>query len=106
MQLIITVTEEPAGTRIRVDGWLAGGGVAELERVLDAATVEARLVLHDLRGADEAGLAVLRRLAGQGTPLDGLSQYIQLMLANPASIGPLESHSHARPETPVRSNET
>ena len=103
---MITVTNEPAGTRVKVDGWLTGDGVAELGRVLDAAAAPGRLLLHDLRGADAEGLSLLRRLVAGGMALVGLSTYIQLMLANSASAGSVESHAHTRPETPVRSNET
>ena len=103
---MITVMDEPAGTLIRVDGWLAGDGVAELERVLEAAPAPARLLVRDLRGADAAGLSVLRRLAAGGMPLEGLSTYIQLRLAGAASLGPLDPHPSVRPETPVRSHET
>ena len=103
---MITVTNEPDGTLVRVDGWLAGDGVAELVRVLDAAAAPTRLLLQDLRGADAGGLALLRRLVAEGMGLAKPSVYIQLMLASPASVEPLESHAHTRPETPVRSNET
>ena len=64
------------------------------------------LLLHDLRGADAGGLSLLRRLVAEGMAIAGLSTYIQLMLANSASVGPLESHAHTRPEPPVRSNES
>jgi hypothetical protein len=103
---MITVTDEPAGTLIRVDGWLAGEGVAELAQVLDAAAGPARLLLRDLRGADAAGLSVLRRLSSEGTPFEGLSTYIQLMLATPASLEPFPAPPVIRPETPVRSDQT
>ena len=102
---MITVADGPVETLVRVDGWLAGDGVAELERALDAAATPARLLVHQLRGADDAGLAVLRRLADQGRPLDGLSPYIQLTLAGAASSESLDSHSPAHSETPVRSND-
>ena len=102
---MITVTNEPAGAQIKVDGWLTGDGVAELGRVVDAAAPTS-LLLHDLRGADAGGLSLLRRLVADDVALVGPSTYIQLMLANPASVGPLESHAHTRPEPPVRSNET
>ena len=89
VQVIITITDEPAGTLIRVDGWLAGDGVAELVRVLNSAAAPTRLLVHDLRGADAAGISVLRQLEGRGVPLDGLSTYFRLMLGHPASPGPL-----------------
>ena len=88
VQLRISVVKEPAATIVSVDGWLAGDGVAELVRVLDSAASPARLLVHDLRGADAAGMSVLRQLEGRGVPLDGLSTYIRLMLASPAGVGP------------------
>jgi hypothetical protein len=102
VQLIITVVEEAAGTLVRVDGWLAGEGVPELVRVLDSAAGQTRLLLHDLRGADAAGISVLRQLEDRGVPLDGLSTYIRLMLASPAGFGHVPVSRFARPETPVR----
>jgi hypothetical protein len=86
---MISVIEEPSATIVRVDGWLAGDGVAELVRVLESAGAPARLLVHDLRGADATGLSVLRQLEGRGVPLEGLSTYIRLMLADPASVGRL-----------------
>ena len=103
---MITVTDEPAGARIQVDGWLEGDSVAALERVLAATPAPACLIARDLRGADGAGLSVLRRLAEQGTPLEKLSPYMQLLLARSATAESFESRSPVRPETPVRSNET
>jgi hypothetical protein len=103
VQLIITVKEEPAGTLVRVDGWLAGDAVSELVRVVDSAAGQARLALHDLRGADGAGILVLRQLEDRGVPLDGLSTYIRLMLASPAGVGP--ASRMARSETPVKRRE-
>lgn len=105
VQVMITVTNEPAGTLIRVDGWLAGEGVAELERVLESAASPTRLLVRDLRGVDAAGLTVLRQLADRGTPLEGLSTYIRLMLADPASLGPLTAPRRVRSETPVKGRE-
>jgi hypothetical protein len=100
---MISVVEEPAATIVRVDGWLAGDGVAELVRVLDSAGAPARLMVHDLCGADAAGISVLRQLQGRGVPLEGLSTYIRLTLANPAGVGPVSRI--ARSETPVKRRE-
>ena len=101
MDVIITVTHELAGTLIRVDGWLAGAGVAELVRVFNDATSPVRLVVRDLRGADATGLSVLRRIAEQGTPLEGVSPYLDLLLAGPAGGGVFDARSPVRPETPT-----
>jgi len=106
VQVMITVMERATSTLVRVDGWLAGEGVAEFVRVVESAAKPVRLSLHELRGADAGGLSVLRRLADRGTTLEGLSTYVRLMLANPASAEPLSAPSLACSETSVRSTET
>jgi len=106
VQLRISVVEEPAATIVRVDGWLAGDGVAELVRVLEAAAAPARLLVHDLRGADAAGISVLRLHEGRGVPLEGLSTYIRLMLADPAGTRPVSPSRITRSETPDRREDT
>ena len=100
---MITVTKGPSETLVRVDGWLGGDGVAELERALAAAAAPVRLLVHDLRGADDAGLSMLRRLADQGTALDGLSPYLRLMLAGAGAPSP-STLTVTRSETPLRSD--
>jgi len=105
VQLMISVVKKPAATIVSVDGWLAGDGVAELVRVLDSAAAPARLLVHDLRGADAAGISVLRQLEGRGVPLEGLSTYLRMMLADPAGVGPVSSSRIARSETPVKRRE-
>jgi len=102
VQVMITVSEEPDGTSIRVDGWLAGDGVQELVHVLRSVSAPVRLLLRDLRGADEAGFGVLRRLARQATHLEGLSPYMELMLASPEHDGLPASASADCLETRVR----
>lgn len=106
VQVMITVTEGPSSTLVRVDGWLAGEGVAEFVRVLESAAAPVRLSLRDLRGADASGLSVLRRLADRGATLEGLSTYVRLMLADPAGVEPLSASSLACSETSVRSTGT
>jgi hypothetical protein len=101
---MITVSEGLAGTSVKVDGWLGGDGVPELVRVLDAAVAPVRLLAHDLRGADAAGVSALRRLADGGTRIDGLSPYLQLLLGVPTNVDSPASSSTTRPETRVRSN--
>lgn len=91
---------------MRVDGWLGGSGVAELARVLESAPKPVRLLLHDLRGADAVGLALLRGLAELGTPLEGLSTYLKLVLAEGGVRAPRPSTAVTRPETPSRSKTT
>lgn len=90
---------------MRVDGWLDGGGVAELLRVLDATPAPVRLVLRDLRGADAAGLDALRGLEQCRVALDGLSPYIRLMLSDPAGRVTRETLRRGRSETLVKRRE-
>jgi hypothetical protein len=101
VQVRITVIADPPGRLVQVDGWLAGAGVAELVRVLDAAGTPARLSLRDLRGADPAGVAVLRRLAEQGASLEGLPMYLQLVLADTNGRG-----TGSTPPFPAAASET
>jgi len=103
VQFRVTVTQAVPATLVRVDGWLGGTGVAEFAHVLESAPKPVRLLFHDLRGADALGLALLRGLADQGTPLEGLSTYLKLVLADGGARAPRPSTAVTRPETPVRS---
>jgi hypothetical protein len=106
VQLKITLSREAEVTLIRVDGWLAGAGVAEFARVMESAPKPVRLLLHDLRGADTLGLALLRGLADLGTPLEGLSPYLKLVLADGGARASSPATAGVRPGTPVRSKHT
>ena len=103
MQVRITVTDSRAGTLVKVDGWLESEGAAELARVLQSALPPVRLLAHDLRGVDSAGLSVLQRLAGAGIPMEGLSPYIGLLLTSAAPAEPGSSPSATRSDTPASS---
>jgi hypothetical protein len=105
VQLRITVEASGPGSLVRVDGWLDGGGVAELLRVLDATPAPVRLVRRDLRGADAAGVDALRGLEQCGVALDGLSPYIRLMLSDPAGRVTWEAPRRGRSETLVKRRE-
>lgn len=94
VQVRITVSERSSGSSVRVDGWLAGDGVPELLRVVDASPVPVSLELRDLRGADATGVAALRALGDRGIELRGPSPYIHLMLT--------EAGSHDAPGSPRR----
>ena len=73
--------ELDAGVRVvRLEGWLAGDGVAELERIVSGGTGPLRIDLSELRSADAAGLAALRALHAAGALLVGASPYIKLLL--------------------------
>lgn len=91
---------------VKIDGWLEGAGVAELARVLESAPGPLHLLLHDLRGADTLGLSLLRGLADLGTPLEGLSEYLKLVLSDGGARAPRPAASLVGPETPVRSKNT
>jgi hypothetical protein len=70
-----------SGTRIvRIEGWLEGEAVAELERVIDAGSGALRLDLSELRSADKVGLAALRAHRAAGASIVRASPYIKLLL--------------------------
>jgi ABC-type transporter Mla MlaB component len=76
-------SESDAGVRvIRLEGWLEGEAVAELERVAKDGSGPVRLDLSELRSADTAGLAALRTLRAAGATLVGTSPYIRLLLGS------------------------
>lgn len=80
MQCRITITAEGQRRGIRVDGWLSQGETAEILRLIEHDGPPAALVLDDLRGADDAGLSLLSRLALSGIPLRGVSPFVRLLL--------------------------
>jgi anti-anti-sigma regulatory factor len=70
-----------AGVRVvRLEGWLEGEVVAELESVVRGGSGPLRLDLSELRSADKAGLDALRALRAAGASLVGASPYIRLLL--------------------------
>jgi hypothetical protein len=83
VQVRITLSQEARGLVIRVDGWLADAGVAELQRILMSTSGALLLQLRDLRGADAGGVALLRDVARTGAPLEGLSPYLQILVSDP-----------------------
>jgi len=89
-RLMVTSTEQ--GTVIRVDGRLRTDGVAELERVMQAADRPVVLDLSNLTSADDIGLATLRRLRAEGSRLVGASPYVGLLLAEGVKGGRTEPH--------------
>lgn len=65
---------------MRVSGRLAAESSAELERVVAEIPGDVRLDVGELRSADAAGLALLRRLQSRGVRLERISPYIKLVL--------------------------
>jgi len=76
----ITRSDSPEGTVLRIDGALRAEALGELEASCDAPVPPLTLELEGLRSADEAGLALLRRLAAEGARLVGVSAYMALKL--------------------------
>lgn len=75
--------ESDSGVRVmRLEGWLEGEAVAELERIVSVGSGPVRLDLSELRSADTAGLAALRGLRAAGASLVGASPYIKLLLGS------------------------
>ena len=88
MQLRLTVDREAEDrTVIHVDGRLAGSGVAQLVETCRGCEGLV-LDLANLLTVDDAGIAALRRLAGDGIELLNASPYVVLLLeGNSASRG-------------------
>lgn len=80
MTLYIAASAESGIRVLRLEGWLEGDTVAELERVSREGSGPLRLDLSELRSADREGLAVLRALRAAGAALTGASPYIRLLL--------------------------
>ena len=78
---IYIAASSDSGTRIvRIEGWLEGEAVAELERVIEGESGALRLDLSELRSADKAGLAALRAHRAAGASIVGASPYIKLLM--------------------------
>jgi len=80
MTLYIACNSDAGVRVVRIEGWLEGEAVAELERVVSGGSGPLRLDLCELRSADTAGLAALRTLRAAGASLVGASPYIRLLL--------------------------
>jgi hypothetical protein len=82
--MTIAITSRVSGTggrEILVAGHLSGEAVAALETaVLEAP--DASLNLAELRGMDEVGEALLRRLKDGGVSLTRLTPFVSLLLRN------------------------
>ena len=74
--LRITAAEDETIRRIRVAGRLTGEEVGELESVIGDDPSSACLDLEELRSADEAGLAALRRLRAEGVEMRGVPPHL------------------------------
>jgi hypothetical protein len=82
MSLYISASSDSGISIVRLEGWLEGEAVAELERVVSGDSGPLRLDLSELRSADTAGVAALRALRAAGASIVGASPYIKLLLGN------------------------
>jgi len=82
MSLYISSTLDSGISMLRIEGWLEGETVAELERVVNGSSGPLWLDLSELRSADTAGLAALRAMRAAGASIVGASPYIKLLLGN------------------------
>ena len=83
MSVRITKESEGRDTIVRIDGRLRHGNAAELEKVCVSFEGRLTLDLSGLRFADAAGVRMLNHLVSRGALLQGISGYIQLLLARP-----------------------
>ena len=76
MTLRITVGRNGTTRCIALAGRLTGEEVEELNQVVHEDPGAARLELGELRSADEAGLAALRRLRDEGVEMRGVPPHL------------------------------
>lgn len=100
MALRLTVSAREDLTVIRVDGRLAGDGVAELKRAYRTARRPLVLDLTHLATADDAGVLALRRLASEGVHLLGTSPYVALLLGGGRVNAPPAGAGRRKPRDP------
>ncbi len=80
MTIYIGCSSDSGVRVVRLEGWLEGEAVAELERVIEGGSGALRLDLSELRSADKAGLTALRAHRAAGASIVGASPYIKLLL--------------------------
>ena len=90
MTLRIFVDTREDGGVVALHGRLSAAEVGEVERAVVERGPESRVDLTHLTGADAEGLEALRRLQESGTPLEGASHYMALLLGRSVTVGPGE----------------
>jgi hypothetical protein len=80
MELRLTVSRRDETTVLKLDGRLAARSLGELDRLVRSAGGPIVVDLSNLVSADDAGVATLRTLAGQGVRLTGASPFVSLLL--------------------------
>jgi hypothetical protein len=84
MTLRIFLETQPDGGVVALHGWLGATEVGEVEKAVAELGPSSRVDLAHLTGIDAEGLQALRRLEENGTPLEGASPYMALLLASTA----------------------
>ena len=87
MTLRIFVETQSDGGVVALHGWLSAVEVEEVEKALAVSGPSSHIDLEHLTGVDAEGLEALRRLEENGTPLEGASHYIALLLASRGVAG-------------------
>lgn len=80
MSIRLTLTGKDGWTVVHVDGWLTARELADLESTVRSVSGAVVLDLSNLLSADDAGVAALRALAGEGVQLSGVTPYMSLLL--------------------------
>jgi anti-anti-sigma regulatory factor len=97
VDLRLTVAQHARSTVVHVDGRLRSENLQELQQVVRAVSGRAVIDLTNLLSVDDAGVAMLRTLAGRGARLVGASPYVALLLEGDGSgPPPVKGPAHAR----------
>src|SRR5215831_7683156 len=97
MGLRLTVIADRGTTSIHVDGRLTAQELGELHKAVRSAAAPIVLDLSNLMSADDAGVAALRGLAGEGMRLIGATPYVTLLLQADARPGAAPEKPRGRP---------
>jgi ABC-type transporter Mla MlaB component len=99
--LRVSKAEEPSSTVVTVDGQLSGDSIAVVETCCDQAISTGKAVhlfLRDVSTVDQAGRALLCRLAARGVRLLATGIYTSYLVRtlNPGGMGPLNPGASLR----------
>ena len=84
MTFRITKTTAGTVTTLKIDGWLKGEGVAELEEACASVDGPVDLDLSQLIKADAEGVRALKNVLGSGARLVAASLYVELLINSEA----------------------
>ena len=80
MRLRITTITEGQSNVVHIDGQLARGGIAELERECRAAGKPIAIDLSNLQWADSIGIQWLRKFSEKGVQLRCVPPFVEILL--------------------------